>query len=341
MTNTQQFVDKVSHARIPLNVAIEITWRCNLACAHCYLPGDYRRVPTKIKEMSLEEICEVIDQVVDEGCIWLSLSGGEPLFRPDFYEIFSYAKRRGLVLMVSTNATLVTPELADRLSQWSLFVLEVSCYGVTENTYEKTTRVRGSFSRCMDGIKILRDRGIRLFLRCPIMKTNMHEIQAIQQFAHEIGAEYSCEPTIYPCLDGATEPCRLRVSPDEAFALELQTTSSVRRLTFKQRGKLFHCNAGRLSFRIDPYSNMVLCSMLRFPCFSVRNKGVAQAWQLMQGLREQASPWHYKCDKCERLTYCDICPALSMLEKGNPYSSVEFFCRLAQLRAEYDSKQSL
>ena len=104
--------DKVSIQRIPIAGSLEVTTRCNLHCAHCYinLPIDDRQVCKQ--ELSTKKWYSILDQIVDEGCLWLLITGGEPFIRPDFLDMYTYAKKKGLLVTVFTNGTTITPYIA-------------------------------------------------------------------------------------------------------------------------------------------------------------------------------------------------------------------------------------
>ena len=102
---------------------------------------------------------------MDEGCLWFLLTGGEPLVRRDFLEIYQYIKRKGLLATVFTNGTLLTPKIADVLAEWRPFAIEITLYGRTQETYERVTGIPGSHARCMRGIELIMERGLPLNLK--------------------------------------------------------------------------------------------------------------------------------------------------------------------------------
>lgn len=146
---------------LPIQASLELTLRCNVRCKHCYIlyPGATNN------EMSTSEVKHILDKLERDGVLFLTLTGGEPLSRPDFKEIYLYAKQRGFVLSLYTNATLVTEEIADFLTQWPPSKVEVTIYGHSEETYERVTGVRGSFHRFRKGVKRLKRRGVKVALK--------------------------------------------------------------------------------------------------------------------------------------------------------------------------------
>jgi MoaA/NifB/PqqE/SkfB family radical SAM enzyme len=140
---SQRLHDKVAGRRIPLVGSLELTFRCNLRCVHCYVAHGHQGIPGR-KELTAGEIRAILEAVVDEGCFWLLLTGGEPLLRPDFLDIYTDAKRKGLIVTLFTNGTLLSPQIADSLAEWRPFVVEVTLYGRTQETYERMMELIGT-----------------------------------------------------------------------------------------------------------------------------------------------------------------------------------------------------
>jgi len=139
------FNQKSAKLRIPLSGSLELTRHCNLSCIHCYatdssgdiLPGDSRQ-----REMETTKILSVIDEICEAGCLYLLITGGEPLLRKDFPEIYRYAKRKGLVITVFSNGILIKEEIIELFKVLPPHVVEISLYGATAETYEKSPGFR-------------------------------------------------------------------------------------------------------------------------------------------------------------------------------------------------------
>jgi len=108
---------KTAGRRVPLKGSLELTLQCNLRCKHCYLDGVHDGIPGE-QELSTEEWYDILDQLADAGTLWLLMTGGEPFARSDFLDIYTYAKKRGFLITIFTNGTLITPEIADYLADW-------------------------------------------------------------------------------------------------------------------------------------------------------------------------------------------------------------------------------
>ena len=135
----QQFPlwDKVKDKRLPLSFDLEVTARCNNDCRHCYinLPAGDRAA--RAKELSLAEISRIADEAVSLGVVWCLITGGEPLLRDDFCDLYLALKRKGLLLSVFTNATLINEEHIRLFKRYPPRDIEVSVYGVAQETYER------------------------------------------------------------------------------------------------------------------------------------------------------------------------------------------------------------
>jgi len=330
---------KAINKRIPLLGSLEITWRCNLKCKHCYCPEDPHP-----EELSTEEIYRIIDEAREEGCFWLCFTGGEPLIREDFKDLYLYAKRKGLLIFLFTNGILLDEEMADFLAEWRPFSVEIPLYGITKNTYEKVTGgVSDSFERSLKAVELSKDRNLPLKLKTLVTKDNMSEVLEIKGYAEGLGFEFRHDCLINPRLDGSKEPCQLRVSPREVVALDIadeRRLPSYKELCEKYWGppnsdRVFTCGAGLNTFRIDPFGNLHLCIITRIPYYNLRNGTFKKGWQkTFSEIRSLKVKGDYKCQSCELFTFCDQCPGWSYLEGGNFETPSEYLCEVTHLRIE-------
>jgi radical SAM protein with 4Fe4S-binding SPASM domain len=336
---------RLDKRRIPWSASMELTARCNLKCAHCYInvPADDQNA--RKLELTSYEIYHLIDSMVEEGTLWLLLTGGEPLLRPDFSDIYIYAKRKGLLINLFTNATLVSDEIADLLAEYPLSSVEVTLYGATERTYEKVTNLPGSYSRCIRGIQLLLDRSIKVELKSMVLSMNRHEIHDMKSYAEKLGVNFRYDPLLNARLDGGLGPLKFRIPPEDVIALDMSDRRREESLlsfikTFQNTpfnsNMLYNCGAGLDSFHIDSHGNMTVCMMSRYCKFNLRKGSFAEGWhkflpQVRKERRNQSSP----CSSCNLIPFCDQCAGWGYLEKGDPQQLVDYLCRVAHLRAGF------
>lgn len=333
--------------RAPTQVSIEVTRRCPLACQHCYnnLPmGDQN---ARSREMTTDEHFRMLDELVELGCFWLLYTGGEIFARKDFLEIYTYAKKKGFLITLFTNGTLITEKIADYLAEWPPFSIEITLYGRTRETYEALTAVPGSYDRCLRGITLLKERGLPLKLKSVATSINKHEISAMRRFAEEdLGVEFKCDGEINPRIDCSQSPLAVRLTPEEVVALDMaapQGVSEYRRLaqhdlqnppSLKQIDTMYFCGGGMNSFAINAYGEMGICVISQQETFRVQEAGLKRVWEesLLQ-LRTRKRTRMTKCIECRIQSLCGMCPANGEMENGDRESPVAFLCNVAHLRA--------
>jgi MoaA/NifB/PqqE/SkfB family radical SAM enzyme len=151
--------------RAAVEVSIEMTHRCPLECQHCYNNLPMADVQARNAELTFDEHVKLLDELVDAGCLWILYTGGEIFARKDFLNIYTEAKKRGFLITLFTNGTMINQRIADHLAEYRPFAIEITLYGATRETYEALTRIPGSFDRCMKGIHLLLERNLPLKLK--------------------------------------------------------------------------------------------------------------------------------------------------------------------------------
>ncbi len=329
---------EVASKRIPAGGSIDLTSRCNLRCVHCYV-----RSSTRQQELSLAEIERIFDELSAAGCLWLLLTGGEPLLRPDFSEIYLLAKKKGFLINLFTNAVLVNEDIAAMLAEWRPFAVEVTLYGATAETYERVTGVPGSFRRCLDGINLLRDKNIPLRFKSMLLTINSHELGRMMALAESLGGEFRYDGNIHGHLGGSREPCRFRLTPEQILELDVADSRRIDALReflrfssqfTRDPKRIYHCGAGINSFHIDSQGRLCLCMLSRRESFDLCTGTFAEGWQeFLARVRFQETKGANACAACKLYDLCGQCPGWGEIEDGDPEQSSEFLCRLAHLRS--------
>jgi radical SAM protein with 4Fe4S-binding SPASM domain len=338
--------EKQAGQRVPMQVSIEVTRRCPLECQHCYnnLPmGDQE---ARSREMTTKEHFRMLDELVEMGCFWLLYTGGEIFARKDFLEIYTYAKKKGFLITLFTNGTLITEKIADYLLEWPPFAIEITLYGRTRETYEALTQIPGSYDRCLRGIKLLRERGLPLKLKTVATSINKHEVVSMRRFAEEeLGVEFKCDGLINPRIDCSQSPLAVRLTPQEVVALDMSSAKAAaeyrslaeRELASPSRPSIdtvYFCGGGRKAFSINPAGEMSICVTSQQDTFDIRQSGLKYAWEhSLREVRDRKRTRVTKCVNCRIQSLCGMCPANGEMENGDKESPVDFLCHVAHLRA--------
>jgi len=349
--------EKIKDRRVPLSFDLEITARCNNECRHCYINLPAGNQEARAKELTLGEILRIAREAVSLGALWCLLTGGEPLLRDDFFEIYIGLKRLGLLVSVFTNACLVTPRHVELFQKYPPRDLEVTVYGITRETYETVTRRPGSFSAFRQGLDLLLAAGLKVRLKAMALKANVNELNEIARFCRARTRDYfRFDPLLHLRYD--KNPLRnedikaQRLSPEEIVAIE---QADLERFQALKKGcdqlldpgctdphchHLFHCGAGQSSFAVSYNGQFRLCpSLWHLDCISdLRRGSLNSAWDyLVPKVREWSShdiDFLKKCRACNLLNLCLWCPAHAYLESGRMDAPVEYFCHVAHARAQ-------
>jgi radical SAM protein with 4Fe4S-binding SPASM domain len=344
---SQTFHRRTLARHLPLNGTIEVTRRCPLTCVHCYnnLPMADREAANT--ELTFEEHCRILDELADAGCLWLLFSGGEIFARRDFLDIYTYAKKKGFLITLFTNGTMITPRIADYLAVWRPFSIEITLYGRTKATYERLTGIPGSYEKCLRGIQLLLDRKLPLALKSVAVTVNVHELYDMQAFADELGVSFKFDGMMNPRIDCSQSPLAVRLSPEDCVALDLDDERRVAewKLVAKEyqgpanppdrADELYHCGGGITSFAIDPQGGLSICVLSHVDKFDLRKGSVRDGWQgILRQVRAKKITRPTKCTACElKSSLCGMCPANGELENHDAEAPVDFLCRVAHLRA--------
>lgn len=348
--------EKFGKKNLPLSFDLEITARCNMNCRHCYINLPAGDTKAQANELTCPEILEIARQAVDLGTMWCLLSGGEPLLRDDFAEVYLGLKRLGLLVSVFTNCTLVTNDHVKLFKKYPPRDIEITVYGITKDTYEAVTRKPGSFERFRKGLELLQKAGVPIRLKAMAVQSNFHEQQEIAKFCRVITKDFfRFDPQLHLRFDA--DPKRNdeirseRLSPAQVIALEeadQQRIDAMRKdcsnlinetFTKNESDFLFQCGAGIGSFTVAYDGRFRLCSSLwaEGTTCSLREVSLMEAWQeLVPRVRtlKSQNPQLLTCRKCPLVNLCLWCPAHAHLETGKLDGSTSYFCEVAKKRAE-------
>ena len=337
----RQLDKKIEQERVPLSGTVDLTHQCNLRCVHCYLGDRTARKADSNRELSTDEWFRIIDEFTESGCLFLLLSGGEPLLRKDFKEIYRRLKTNGLLVTVFTNGTTMTDDILDLFIDLPPHSVEISLYGATEETYKRITGSRSAFQRCINGIEALVTNGIHLSLKTILMTLNSQEFYDIKKIAKEYNTSFRFDAAIFPCFDGNKSPLDLRVTPQEAIDKEFsdQEVSQQWKDYYEKRKDLvfadylYLCGTGETSFYIDPYGHLQPCVLVTEPSYSILNGTFLDGWRnVIPGVRKKKAGKDYRCNECKNMVLCGVCPGFFRLENGSEEICSEYLCHMGQER---------
>lgn len=349
--------ERLKAKSVPLSFDIEITARCNCNCRHCYINVPAGDPEAQAQELSAAEIDDIAKQAVKLGAVWCLITGGEPLLRSDFAEIYVRLRRQGLLVSVFTNATLINEEHVALFKKHPPRDIEVTVYGVTRETFERITRRPGTFDKFRHGLDLLMRSGVRVRLKAMAIQSNFHEQDAIADFCRTYTKDfYRFDPQLHLRFDRNPD-CNKdiiaeRLTPEQIIALEQTDRERMRVLRkncatlindeFAHVGcdHLFHCSAGGVSFNVSCDGRFRLCSSLWAPptLYDLKAGSLDDAWNRfvpqVRDLRSTRPEFLKSCRVCPLVNLCLWCPAHAHLETGEMDGATPYFCQVAKLRAK-------
>ena len=326
---------------LPLHGTFALTHRCNFRCVHCYIqPG--ARPPER--ELSTAEWLTLAQEAAEAGCFSILLTGGEPLLRADFSEIYLGIRKMGIHVMLFTNASLVDEQIIRTLQAAPPRLIEVTVYGASAETYQRVTGRAESFNHALRGIALLRQAGLPVRLKTVLMQPNRHDFLAIRALGQPDEPLVRYDAMIQARFAGDPDVAALRISPAEVAQLELaaipelpdQWQAQLARQPSPVRSAaapLYACAAGGISFYVS-------ATGLIQPCVSAARHGVAyEPGNLLEAfracgrsIRALRAPADYPCLTCQDRIFCGSCPPVAELESGHETGVCAYACALAHER---------
>lgn len=328
---------------IPLHGTLALTHRCNFRCIHCYvLP----RAQPPESELSAEDWLSLAQEAAAAGCFSILLTGGEPLVREDFAEIYLGIRELGIHVILFTNASRVDKGVVAALVAAPPRLIEVTVYGATPETYGRVTGRAEAHAEAMRGLALLRDAGLPVRLKTVLMQPNRHEFEAIRALAAAGERSPRYDAVIQPRFRGDAEIERLRVPPAEVVELESRAIPDLVGQWRRQRGRqeaagapvgapsLYACASGLISFYVSA-EGMVQ------PCVNAVRHGIRyERGRLLEAFRAGRrsvhglrAPTGYACATCADRFFCSSCPPIAELECGDEAGKCAYACELAHERS--------
>lgn len=320
-----QYSKKAKGKKI-VSCQFELTFKCDLRCQHCYCQC-YNKNSFIKKELSTAQVKKIIDKLFDAGILWLCFTGGDPLTRPDFIDIYSYAKEKGFIITIFTNGYSLNKKILSVFLNKPPFKIELTINAVDKKIYEEITGVKGSFDQAIKGLNLLVDNNIWVKAKTMITKTNVKYIDKIRKYFDERKIKRQFSYILYPQLNGDSTPCQYRCDADIALKNGLRREKG----EFSDSDNVFPCNVKNgAGLNVDPYGNAFFCACIREKKINLLENDVDESKKELLLWAENKFKGDYKCSRCKLRKICFLCPGIAALEKGSFKKHVQWFCDLAE-----------
>jgi len=317
----QEMAEKAMALGIPLAVQLDLTYRCNERCVHCYLDHDDHG------EMTTAEIKHLLDEMANAGVFILTLSGGEIFVRKDFFEILEYARHLSFCVKLKTNAVLIREAEARRIRDLGVESVQISIYSHRPEVHDAITLVPGSFRRSVQAVRLLKSQGLKVILANVLMEQNLEDYPGVRALGAELGAETTLDPTVTPMMDGNRSTVSLGVDAnglrqvfrDSVLVGDVNEFCAIAPPAGADELEATPCSAGHTACYVSPYGDVFPCVQFPLPTGNVRRQRFIDIWRhsdAMQEVRSIRVKDLQTCTQCTHVASCTRCPGLAYME-GN------------------------
>lgn len=324
-----------NYTSAPINVTLKFTNACNLNCLHCHSKSGESKLNMR-KEMAFD----IIKQLRENKVFGINISGGEPLLYPHFFEVVDYMNKLGIRVTVSTNAVLITDEIAKKMSEYQIKGVQISLDGCDENVHDKIRNVRGCYKKTLNGIKLLEKYNIPVMLVTVISEQTVEEYSNIIDFAYKIGAKAHKTNAMLP-IGNAKE--NMNLVEDKFLSKYIQVWKR-KKEEYKDKMEIkgemgflmqvgldyYHsekkpnilnvgCPAGVTTCAILENGDVVPCSFCAdIVCGNIKEKKFKEIWDNSEVFQRMRVRNFEFCKECEYNKYCGGC-RVRALYNGNLY----------------------
>ena len=335
--------------RIPLVGQIDVTYRCNNSCVHCWRHRTNQNIE---RQLSLSDIRRTVDEATSCGCRRWTISGGEPFLRHDISDIVGYMLGRSEKVAICTNATLFRQSrlrIADEYIKRLTFISTL--YGDDATTHDHITREKGSFNAAIDGIGLMKSKGFFSVIRFVPMKSNIHHLSGMLKLGHKLSDHVSfgaswLHMSAIPSSPINRSISNQRLNPEDVVRIDdPNILDNLRRAKMISPGNadciscdmLFkNCIENSSKFHIDPTGKMSFCEYITDPelRYDLRTGTFRDGWKrFIPSLVDKVkggTQYQKECAYCPLRLECKWCPALSYLENGKYNAKIEYLCEIAK-----------
>lgn len=348
-TNTieKTMLRRASAAQRPITGTLELLPICNMNCDMCYIRLSRTEMEKKGRMRTADEWISMGEEMERAGVLFLLLTGGEPLLFPDFRRLYLSLRERGIILTVNTNGTLIDADWAAFFGENKPRRINITLYGADDRAYETLCHYPGGFEKTVQGIRLLKERGVDVKINGSVTKSNRNDMEKIYSIGRELGAPVHMDTYMLPGIHERKLPfeAQSRLEPEEAAAAEMEMLRNEMNpedlrmyvqqmlLQIKKEGNVYSegitCMAGNCSFAVNWQGEMRPCVTLEEPSVPVFETGFESAWQQISE-KVKAYRVNEKCRQCRLRPVCKTCVASARLETGEYDGLPEYLCRYAR-----------
>ena len=351
-TKSEPYISTYLHSKgrrlgLPIAGNFELTARCNFNCPMCYVHMTQEQVDAAGKELTAQQWLDIARAARDRGMVFALLTGGEPLVRKDFFEIYRGMKEIGLLISINSNGSMLQGKVLEQFLEDPPVRFNISLYGGNNETYRNMCGLP-AYTSVKENIRALRQAGVEVSINLSITPYNCADLEQIYADAVELDTNVRAGSYMYPSirvnggvygqgnrldpLEAAAQSVRwdrLRFTPEEFAqrAKAMAALETVREGCPLEEGEGVRCRAGSSSFWMTWDGRMLPCGMMPGPTAYPLEVGFDAAWDTIRAetAKIRTAP---QCAGCPKKDVCSVCAAVCVTETGAFDRTPEYVCRM-------------
>ena len=354
---TEYLHRKAAIKKIPLSAAFELTPACNMACRMCYVRMDKKTQESIAPLRPASEWLRIAEQAREQGLLYILLTGGEPFSHPEIRQILSGLQKRGFIVSINTNGTMIDEKAIEWLKMTPPSRVNITLYGASDETYARLCGKKDGFTRVSHAIHLLQKSGIAVKINASLTPYNACDLEKIFAFCKEHKLHIQATSYMFPPLrrDQSLVGKNDRFTPEQAayYAAKIESLLNGEAAFLKrvEEGKFtelaakadedcendcagegdgIRCRAGKCTAWVTWEGKMLACGMIPEEYApNVFDIGYMEAWKTVTA-KTDAIRLPAACHECELKDTCRACAAMVFTESGNYHTVPEYRCRMTR-----------
>lgn len=326
---------------IPLFTTLELSQDCNFRCGHCYnfdRTKSERSIDKNAVPLSFENWIKIIDHVMDEGAFYICLTGGEVFLYPRIWELIEKIHSRNGIVKLKTNGSLLTEENVAKLKRYDVQSLEISIYGMSEDSYQKFSLKNGMFQKVISGVERLKNLEISVSLNFILSRHNVHDLDQMVKFAQDLNFSFNFSDEITKRYDQTSSSLELNITEDQYKELLSGPYSQYFMIKHDLKDHSFQCACARNVCGVGFNGDVYPCIGAPIVVGNMMSSSFHELWtdaDLFKKIRGIKNDQFVDCVKCDVAQYCNRSSGSAFTNTNDYFGCDPISLKMARIRKNH------
>lgn len=315
--------------RIPISLTMELTPFCNFSCLMCYVRLTPEQAKKQGEMLTKEQILKIANEAKGMGTLYLTLTGGEPLSRPDFWDIYKELNKMGFLISILSNGSTMDGPAIEKFKEYGMpYSVKLTLYGASNETYNKICGCPDGFTRIEKAIRLLKENKVPLTISGTMIRENAEDVAEMYRITRQWGVPFSHTVSVVKSVRGNTNNVENSRFLFGEFVDKLSLEQLEKHKLPECKSPFSWCASYKCSAWLTWNGHLQLCAFMNGP-YSLISEGFENAWkELNEKLESLKTP--DECTNCEYVKFCQRCPGLLCAESGSAEKVSDSVCDTAK-----------